>query len=324
MNKKIKYFLQVLGPIIFIYILFQIDYQLLFEEIKLLKWPFLVLATIFMILEIMIKSLRWQCILSSLDIILSKSKCLSLHWLGIFVGVITPGRFGELIKIYFLKNKGYSAFRSFFSVILDRIIDIFILLFFVFLIFIFFLRDIGTYMIVLSIILLLIIILIFLLFNQKSWLNKFFGKIIQKVFPINFKDYSNFSFSKLWQGIKTLRKKQIIYFSIYLIIAWLFYFISRYFIALSLGLNLSFLNVSIISILVAIVTILPISVAGLGIREVSVIYLFSLFGLNKEIALLFSLFIFTIDIFAVSFGLIPYLKESFLIKNTKKQIDQIY
>ena len=320
-NKKIKYFLQILGPIIFIYILFQIDYQLLFEEIKLLKWPFLILAAFFMIFEIAIKSLRWQCILSSLGIMIAKGKCLSLHWLGIFVGTITPGRLGELIKIYFLKNKGYDAFRSFFSVILDRIIDIFVLLFFGFLIFIFFLRDIGAYMIILSIILLFIIILIFLLFDQRSWLHKFFHKIIQKVFPVDFKNYSRFTFSKLWQGIKNLEKKQIIYFLIYLSIGWLFYFSSRYFIALSLGLDLSFFNISIISILIAIVTILPISVAGLGTREVAVIYLFSLFGLNKEIALLFSLLVFTIDILAVSLGLIPYLKESFLIKNIKKQID---
>lgn len=320
-GKKIKYFLQILGPIIFIYILFQINYHLLFEEIKLLKWHFLILAIFIMIFEIIIKSLRWQCILSSLNIIISKIKCLELHWLGIFVGVITPGRLGELIKIYFLKNKGYSAFRSLFSIILDRIIDILILLFFSVLIFIFFLKDIGIYMIVLSIILLLIIILIFLLFNKESWLNKFFGKIIQKVFPMNFKNYSNFSFSKLWQGIKTLKKKQIFYFLIYLIIAWFFYFLSRYFIALSLGLDLSFLDISIISILVAIVTILPISIAGLGTREVAVIYLFGLFNLNKETALLFSLLIFTTDILVVSFGLIPYLKESFLIKNIKKQID---
>jgi len=318
MNKKIKYFLRILGPLIFIYILFQIDYSLLFKEIKLLKWYFLVLAVIFMILEIAIKSLRWQCILSSLGIIISKSKCLSLHWLGIFVGVITPGRLGELIKVYFLKNKGYNAFCSLFSVILDRIIDIFILLFFGFLIFIFFLRDVGAYMIVLSIILLLIIILIFLLFDQRSWLNKFFGKIIQKFFPIDFKDYSRFSFSKLWNGIKSLRKKQIIYFSIYLIVGWLFYFFSRYFIALSLDLNLSFFNISIISILIAIVTILPISVAGLGTREVAVIYLFSLFGLATEIALIFSLLIFTIDILAVSLGLIPYLKELNLINKIKQ------
>jgi glycosyltransferase 2 family protein len=317
-KKNVKKFFQILGPIIFIYILFQIDYRFLFEEIKLLKWHFLILAVFFMLFEVAVKSFRWQCILSSLRIIISTGECLSLFWLGLFVGVITPGRFGELIKVYFLKNKGYSAFRSFFSVILDRIIDIFVLLFFGFLIFIFFLRDIGAYMIIFGAVLLLIIILIFLLFDQRSWLNRFFGKIIQKVFPVDFKKYSRFSFKKLWQGVKNLEKKRIAYFAIYLFIGWLLYFLSRYFIVLSLGVELSFFDVSIISILVAIVTMLPISVAGLGTREAAVIYLFSLFSLNKEIALLFSLLIFTVDLLAVSFGLIPYIKESSLINKIRK------
>jgi uncharacterized protein (TIRG00374 family) len=263
-----------------------------------------------MILEIAVKALRWQCILSSLGIFISKTKSLSLHWLGIFVGVVTPGRLGELIKIYFLKDKGQSAFRSFFSVILDRIIDIFVLLFFGFLIFVFFLRSIGIYMMILSAILLLIIIFIFLLFDQRSWLHKFFGRVIKKVFPVDFADYSHFSFKSLWQGIKNLEKKQVLFFLIYLTIGWLFYFLARYLIALALGLELSFLSVAVISILVAIVTILPISVAGLGTREAAIIYLFGLFALNKETALLFSLFVFAIDMLVVSLGIIPYLKLS--------------
>lgn len=317
-GNKAKYFLQILGPIIFIYILSRIDYRLLFEEIKLLKWPFLLLAVFFMLFEIAAKSFRWRCILSSLGIAISTGKCLGLFWLGLFVGVITPGRFGELIKIYFLENKGFSAFRSFFSVILDRLIDIFMLLFFGLLIFIFFLRDVGIYMITLSAILFLIVVFIFLLFDQRSWLHKFFNKIIQKILPIDLKKYSHFSFKGLWQGIKNLEKKQIVYFLIYLSVGWLLYFFSRYLISLSLDIDLSFFDVSIISILVAIVTLLPISVAGLGTREAAVIYLFSLFGLNKETALLFSLLVFTVDLLAVSFGLIPYLKESSLINKIKR------
>ncbi len=145
MKNKIKTFLQLLGPLIFIYILFQIDYQLLFREMKLLKWSFLFLSLVLMVLEIIIKSLRWQVLLSSLGIAISKMKAISLHWLGVFVGFVTPGRIGEAIKVYFLKNKGHSAFHSLFSVILDRVVDIIILLFLGILVFVFFLRQIGLY-----------------------------------------------------------------------------------------------------------------------------------------------------------------------------------
>ncbi len=320
-KKKIKIFFQILGPLIFIYILFKIDYQLFFKEISLLKWYFLILAIGLKIFEIVIRSLRWKIVLSSLNINISKIKCVNLHWLGTFVGIITPGRFGELIKVYFLKNKGYSSFRSFFSVILDRIADILILLFFGILIFFFFLKDVGIYVISIGLFLLLVIVFIFLLMDQKNYFNKLFSRLIGKFFSIDFKDYSHFTFSKLWKGIKGLKKKEVIYFFIYLIISWLVYFLARYAIALSLDLKLSFIDIAIISSSMALVSILPISIAGLGTREATAIYFFSLFNLSKEAALLFSLLVFTIDIFVVSFGLVPYLRENFFIKNIKKQID---
>lgn len=316
-NNKIRTFLQLLGPLIFFYILFKIDYQLLFKEAKLLKWYFLVLASGIVIIEIIIRSLRWRAILSALGINISKIDSINLHWLGTFVGIITPGRFGELIKVYFLKNKGYNTFRSFFSIILDRFFDIFVLLFLGLLVFFFFLKEASIYIIVLGLILLLIIIFIFLLIDQRSFISKFFSRIIQKIFPVDFADYSRFTFSKLWQGIKGLKKKEVIYFLIYLIISWFSYFLVRYILTLSMDLSLSFIDITIISVLVTLVTILPISIAGLGTREAAFIYLFGLFGLTMEIALLFSLLVFSIDLAIISFGLIPYLKESSLINRIK-------
>jgi len=320
-GKKLKYFLQILGPLIFIYILFQINYSLLFEEIKLLKWYFLILAAFFVSIQIITRAQKWRIILLKFNINLSRFNSINLYWLGTFIGVITPGKFGELIKVYFLKNKGYNSLRSFLSVFFDRLSDVFILLLLGFLIFIFFLREIGVYILVISTILLVFLILFILIINKKSFLHKIFFKILKKFSSINFEEYDNFSFTNFWQSFKKTKKSFFFSFLFYLLVSWFFYFIARYFIALSIGLPLSFLEVSVISILTAVVTMLPISVAGLGTREVAVIYLFSLFNLNKEIALLFSLLIFTIDIIVVSFGLIPYLKESFLIKNIKKQID---
>jgi len=318
-NKKIKNFLHLLGPLILVYILFKLDYPVLYGKIKLLKWQFLVLAEIFMILEILVRSLRWRTILSSLGIAISKTSAFFLFWLGAFVSIITPGKIGELIKAYFLKKKGFSVFRSFFSIVLDRIIDIFTLLFFGFLIFLFFSKGIGIYIAFFAIILLIIVLFVFLLMDQRSFFNKIFGWLIQKIFPVDFNDYSRFTFAKFWQGIRSLKKNELLNFFIYLIFGWFVYFSARYLIALSLGLDLSFINVSIISVSASIVALLPISIAGLGTREAVVIYFFGIFGIDKEIALLFSLLILTADLIITSFGLIPYLKESALINKIKQE-----
>jgi len=317
MDKKFKYLLQLLGPAIFIYILFQIDFGLIKKELLNVNIYFLFLAVFFMIIQVILRSLRWQVVLKGVGIKLKATTSINLYWLGIFVGVITPGRIGELAKVYFLKNRGENVFRSFFSVLFDRIIDVITLLLMGFLIFLFFLQDIGIYLFIISLGLILFLFLIFLLIDKRSFLNKVFSRIASEMFPKDSGEYNQFTFSKFWQGIKDIKKNQIIPFVFYLITAWLFYFAARYMISLSLGLEFSFLEISVISALVAIVLILPISVAGLGTRDASMIYLFSLFGLTVEIALLFSLLVFTMDLLVLSFGLIPYFKESSLINRVK-------
>ncbi len=161
------------------------------------------------------------------------------------------------------------------------------------------------------------IIFVFMLINPDSYLHKLFGKVIQKIIPVDFNDYNKFTFKKFWQGVKGLKKKEVFYFIVYLIIGWLLYFCSRYVVARAMGLNLSFLDIAIVSVLSAVVSILPISVAGIGTREATIIFVFSLFGINKEAAVLFSLLIFTINILSVAFGFIPYTKESALVSKVK-------
>lgn len=317
-NKKLKIFLQILGILIFIYILSQINYPVLLKELKMLKWQFLILAFFIMIAEIIFRSLRWRVILSSLNINISLLESLSLFWLGAFFSIITPGRIGELIKVYFLKNKGAGIFRSFLSVVLDRLIDIFILLIFSFLVFMFFLKAVGIYMIFFAGILLAGIIFIFLIINEKSLFHRIFGKMIQKIFSVDLSNYNRFSFKKLWEGIRGLEKKQVFYFFVYLAASWILYFLAKYAIGLSLGIKLSFVNLAIVSVLIMLANTVPISIAGLGTREAAVIYFLGLFGINRETALLFSLMIFFVDILIISFGLIPYMRESALIDNFKK------
>jgi len=319
-SKKIRIFLQILGPLILIYILSKMDYRLFFEEVKSLRWVFLVFALIAVFFLILVKSLRWRTILLSLDIVVSKTTCLSLYCLGLFIGTVTPGRVGEVIKVYFLRNRGHSVFRSFFSVVFDRVSDILILIILGLLVFFFFLEEIGLYIVSFGVIVLLVLFFIFLLINQKSYLGRAFNGLIRRIFLIDLTDYNRFTLAKLWQGLKNLNRKVILLFSLYLIVGWFIYFLSRYFIALSLGLNLSFVDVSVISIFISMVVTLPISVAGLGTREAAVIYLFGLLGLTKETALAFSLLVFIIDIVPLSFGLIPYLRENFSIKKGKSQI----
>jgi len=127
--KKTKIFLHLLGPAVFIYILTQINFGFLKEKLLAVNVRFLVLSVILVIVQIALRGLKWRTALAGLGINLGGFGAINLYWLGTFIGAATPGRLGELAKVYFLKEKGYSAFRSFFSVFFDRLTDVLTLLF---------------------------------------------------------------------------------------------------------------------------------------------------------------------------------------------------
>jgi glycosyltransferase 2 family protein len=77
--------------------------------------------------------------------------------------------------------------------------------------------------------------------------------------------------------------------------------------AKSLGIEVSFLAMGWIRCVVVLISMIPISIAGLGIREGSFILLFRPFGILDEEALAFSLLVFTVNVVLV--GLIGGLIE---------------
>jgi uncharacterized membrane protein YbhN (UPF0104 family) len=65
-----------------------------------------------------------------------------------------------------------------------------------------------------------------------------------------------------------------------------------YLLALSLNLDITFFDIAWIRAAVNILTMLPFSFAGLGIREVSIVFFLGEFGIKADAAMAFSLLIF--------------------------------
>lgn len=90
-----------------------------------------------------------------------------------------------------------------------------------------------------------------------------------------------------------------------------------YLLAKSLGIEVSFLAMGWIRCVVVLISMIPISIAGLGIREGSLILLLRPFGILDEEALAFSLLVFAVNVVLVGFigGLIE--GEKLLLSKSK-------
>ena len=127
-NIPIKKYLFLIGIIIFAIIISRLDFHKLILILNNINYQYLFLAFILLLPILMIKSYRWNYLMKKQNINYSFKKSFLMYGIGMYIGIITPGRLGELSKIAFLKNDHHSLGKSSVSVILDRLTDLLFLL----------------------------------------------------------------------------------------------------------------------------------------------------------------------------------------------------
>ena len=80
-----------------------------------------------------------------------------------------------------------------------------------------------------------------------------------------------------------------------------------YYLAISLDINIYIIELLAISILVSFIQLLPISILGIGTRDITLIYFFHLNGLSTEMAVSLSFLVLFANIAATTPGLILFL-----------------
>lgn len=89
-----------------------------------------------------------------------------------------------------------------------------------------------------------------------------------------------------------------------------------YFLSLSIGINIYFIDLLWINALASIILVLPVTVLGLGLREGSFVYLLGLLGISNASALSFSLLVSFFYLSINALGGTVELYENLFFKNT--------
>ena len=123
-----KYLVYV-GLLLFVYIIATLDLSLLGQHLRSANWWLLACAFLLNIPMVYLKSYRWKKILSNQGIYITSHKSFSYYISSLYLGFITPGRVGEISRLYYLKKdytkKNYGELLS--SVVLDRLFDLYLL-----------------------------------------------------------------------------------------------------------------------------------------------------------------------------------------------------
>ncbi|NOX16596.1 MAG: flippase-like domain-containing protein [Epsilonproteobacteria bacterium] len=264
MKKLSKYF-RIIGLFILIYILSTLEYKKLFTVLLDINIYYILVYMLSYYIFFVAKVLRFSYILKFYGYNPAYINLFGAMIESQYFGFITPSRVGESIRIIYLQDRGNIPKKaSTLAYLYDRFQDLYFMALMGILSFIFILKlPVNTYLIIFA------SLMIFLFFFKNKIM-----KMLAKKFKVE-----NITYLSLKSDLYLFFQNCFIYF---------FYFLQYYCLALSLGVEISFLYLSAVAVIGALASLIPISISGLGIREGIFIYYLVKIGISKEAAFLIS------------------------------------
>jgi len=264
---NIKLFLKIAFSLFLLsYLVYLVDFKKVLEIVTNTNPVLIPLLFFFCFLVWFMNGITVHFFIRAFNIIIPFWKIVKLNLQSIIYGLVLPGKLGELSIVYLLKKEGLSTSTAVTIAFLDKFVSFsFLALLSIFGFFIFLKRDIA----------LIFTLLVF--FTKK-------GRILFSKFI--FKKYRE-KFSKILEETYLIFKKnpEAILINIVLtILKWVIYFISFYVVLILLNVNISFLTLSIIIATSALLSFIPITIAGLGIRETSGFFMLTQVGIDANVS----------------------------------------
>ena len=252
------------------YVSGKIDFTKAGAAIGNANWFFLFLALIAFIISKLIAAARLNIYFRNINIRLPGSQNIKLYWLGMFYNLFLPGSVsGDAYKVILLAKKYKIAYKKTTSaVLLDRFSGLLGLGLILAVYALFVLKNDLYIMVIVAGAVLAVLVFYFII---KSWLKDF----IQSFLPT------------LFLGI-LVQASQVV--CVYLIMA-------------ALGIPIHIMEYVFIFLISSVVAVLPLTIGGLGAREVVFLEGSKYFGLAQETSVVISLLFYLITLVTSSIGL---------------------
>lgn len=302
----IKKYSFVLGIIIFLIILSRTNLGEILKNIEKIKPVYLLSGALLTIPTIFTKALCWNYIKRQQGIKYNLKDSFLMYCSGLYIGLVTPGRLGEITKAFYLKNDGYSMGKSLVSIVLDRLSDIIFLLLFIFLGLILFFATLQK-TILIPIVCIVIVVILFIIFLRVGLIKWILNKIFYFFVPVKYQKSWKINSQDFINDFKIYNLKNYIIISLITVFSWIFYYLQMYVLAKGVGINIPFLYLAITVTVAGLITLIPVSISGIGTRDIALIMLLSPFLLAKEQIIAFSALILLMVIWGALIGLICWL-----------------
>lgn len=296
--------LRLIGPALLLFFLATSDLGelwriLITAELWPIVWSLLLLPPF-----LLIKSYRWLRLMREMGLGLPFSTACALYMVGIFYGSTTPGQAGDLLKAVYLRDRGQPMAPALLSVVLDRLCDLLVMATLATL-GIFALgrllpsRELQTALVILMALGLTVVTALIAARGPRDWM-------LTIVLP-RFAPRLRVALDRWNQQLAglTLRPALIGELAVLSLGSAFFTFLRLWllFVALDLG-RVPLLTVIGASALIAVLQVLPISIGGLGVREVVLVPVLAAYNYLPEQAITLSALFLLINVEHIVVGFI--------------------
>ena len=303
--KSSAWLIRLIGLALFVLVLTRID---LGHSLVLLKRaaPATLAGAALLIFPMMaVKTVRWQWLQRSAGLKETPfGRSYLAYFTGMFAGLVTPGRVGELVRVRYLTGQGAALGPALSSVVWDRIFDVAGLLL-VGVVALWPLADEfrALYLATLAGLGLLVVAAFLLVVRSRNRVSVA-GPISEKMkeSPSRMTSVPGWSVvvrvrdlaPDLLRSVSRLDLATLTGVVLLTLAGWVVYYLQAWLLARTLGIGLGLLPLIVAITAAAVAAFLPVSISGLGTRDAALVVLFQRFGRPPEEAVALSTLIFLI------------------------------
>ncbi len=283
----------IVGVLILIVLVATIGTDSLMDAASSANPFFLGLAVLITPFPILLKFLIWNRITGITGKKIPLSTTSSMYLIGSFFGMITPSKIGHLIKFRYLQKNGIEKVTALSMSLIERVFDTLIIAAFSVAGILLMSGGAGMFGFSIPVLLALFLVLVSVVFSQKMFL--IVGNLILRTMGpvlsmLGFTERENVLLQAYKPVAELKNKKQTLVFIIVLsVLVWVFAGLNLLLITAAFGPQLHVLYAIAVVSIAGAVSLIPITVSGIGTREAAIVALFALAGIPTATALISSL-----------------------------------
>lgn len=298
--------MRLVGPVLLIVVFARMkDRETVFEMFRsALGWE-IALALALNFLAIHVKVLRWNVLLRARGIVFPMRRAWSSFLASSYVGMLTPGRVGDVLRVEYLRHdKGVPYAEGLASVVMDRLCDLYVLAAFVALAIVRFRTIVAGQLAVVTWITMGLTVLGPLLFLIPGLAERVAARVYSRLVKGPGAETGFTQFLAAMRG----SIGSVMWAAIPLTVLGFFInFAQGWLIARALGMTISVYDVGCLLAIASLLGLLPISVSGLGVRELLYSLVFPVLGYTAANGVGFGLVVFAVlYLFIVLLGFIGW------------------